>query len=120
MSFMNSLGPIQYPLWIVLLLTLVQIVRSTVELVRSETPSPLRRHSILVLGTLGACLGVLGTLIGVHVMSRVIAEAGDVAATTAWNGVRVALGPSIVGLFVLGLASVAWLALQYVAGRSKA
>ena len=29
-----------------------------------------------------------------------------------------AIGPSIFGFFVLSLASVAWLALQYAAGRT--
>ena len=38
-------------------------------------------------------------------------------APVAWDGIGVALGPSVFGFFLLGVASVAWLALQYVAGR---
>lgn len=118
MSFLESLGPIQYPLWIVVLLMLVQIVRSIAELVRSDGPgSLLRTHSILVLGVLGACVGVLGSLIGIGVVADVMADAGTVDAPTAWSGVGVALGPSVVGFFLLGVAAVAWLGLQYAAGR---
>ena len=118
MSFIESLGLIQYPLWIVALLMLVQIARSIAELVRSNGPgSPLRTHSILVLGVLGACVGVLGSLIGVRVVADVVVRAGTVDAGTAWSGVGVALGPSVVGFFVLGVAAVVWLGLQYVAGR---
>ena len=119
MSFVESLGPIQYPLWIVVLLMLVQIARSIAELIRSEGPgSPLRTHSILVLGVLGACLGVLGSLIGVRVVADVVAKTGTaITASTAWDGIGVALGPSVFGFFLLGVAAVVWLALQYVAGR---
>lgn len=118
MSLIESLGPIQYPLWIVVLLMLVQIVRSIAELVRSDCPgSALRTHSILVLGVLGACVGVLGSLIGVRVVAHAMAEAGTVDTPTAWSGVGVALGPSVAGFFLLGVAAVVWLGLQYLAGR---
>jgi len=72
MSFIQSLGPIQYPLWIVAFLMLVQIVRGFAHTVGTERRhSPLRTHSILVLGTLGACVGVLGSLIGIRVVANV-------------------------------------------------
>ncbi len=117
-SFIQSLGIIQYPLWIVLILTLVQTVRCTAALVRREDPgSPLSSHSVLVLGALGACLGILGSLMGVHVTAGAIVGAGQVSAAVAWGAVGLAVGPSIFGFFVLGLASVGWLALQYAAGR---
>ena len=119
LSFIQSLGIVQFPLWIVLILTLVQTVRCTAELVRPEGPaSPLRSHSVLVLGGLGASLGLLGSLIGLRVTAGAITAAGEVSAAVAWDGVSLALGPSIFGFFVLGLASVAWLALQYGAGRA--
>ena len=118
MAFIESLGPIQYPLLIAVLLVLVQIVRSIAELARSDGPgSPLRTHSILVLGVLGACVGVLGSLIGVRVVADAMTKAGAPTGPTAWSGVGVALGPSVVGFSVLGVAAVVWLALQYVAGR---
>ncbi|MCY3547615.1 MAG: hypothetical protein OXH49_12115 [Gemmatimonadetes bacterium] len=120
MSFIQSLGIIQYPLWIVLILTLIQTVRCTAALVRREDAgSPLRSHSVLVLGALGACLGILGSLIGVRVTAGAIVDAGQVSAAVAWEAMGLAVGPSIFGFFLLGLAAVAWLALQYAAGRAS-
>ena len=120
MSLIQSLGPIQYPLWIVVLLMLVQIVRSIAGLVCSDGPgSPLRTHSILVLGVLGACVGVLGSLIGMRVAADAVANAGTVDTPTAWSGVGVALGPPVVGFFLLGVAAVVWLGLQYAAARTS-
>lgn len=118
MAFIESLGLIQYPLWIVVLLMLVQIARNIAELIRSDGPgSPLRTHSILVLGVLGACVGVLGSLIGVRVVADAMAQAGTMTGPVAWSGVGVALGPSVAGFFLLGVAAVVWLGLQYLSGR---
>ena len=118
MSFFDSLGVIQYPIWIVLVLMLVQIVRATVDLVRPGVPAVgLRIHSILILGALAACLGVLGSLVGVWLAAEAISRAGEVSPSLVWSGIQVTLGSSIVGFLILGLASVAWLALQYASGR---
>ena len=120
MSFFESLGFIQYPIWIVLILMLVQIVRATVDLVRPGAPAVgLRIHSILIFGALAACLGVLGSLVGVWLAAEAISRAGEVSSSLVWSGIQVALGSSIVGLLILGFASVAWLALQYAAARGQ-
>ena len=120
MSFFQSLGVIQYPIWIVLVLMLVQVARATVDLVRpGAATASLRIHSILILGALAACLGVLGSLVGVWMAAGVISRAGDVSPALAWGGIQVALGSSIVGFLILGLASIAWLALQYAAARRR-
>ncbi len=118
MSFIASLGDIQYPLWIVLILVLLQIARCTAQLVRGEGPgSPLRTHSILVLGALGACLGVLGTLIGVRVVADAVATVADMDGATAREAIGTTLAPSVLGFSMLGIASVAWLTLQYGTAR---
>lgn len=120
MSFLSSLGVIQYPIWIVLILMLVQIGRATVDQSRPDVPvAGLRIHSILVLGALAACLGVLGSLVGVWMAAELIARAGDVSPSLAWSGIGVALGSSIVGFLILGLAAVAWLVLQYATARRQ-
>lgn len=120
MSFLNSLGVIQYPIWIVLILMLVQIGRATVDQFRPGVPvAGLRIHSILVLGSLAACLGVLGSLVGVWMAAELISRAGDVSPSLVWSGIRIALGSSIVGFLILGLASVAWLVLQYLTARRQ-
>lgn len=120
MSFFDSLGLIQYPIWLVLILMLVQIVRATVDLVRPGVPTVgLRIHSILIFGALAACLGVLGSLVGVWLAAEAISLAGEVSSSLVWSGIQVALGSSIVGLLILGFASVAWLALQYAAAHRQ-
>ena len=118
MTFINSLGDIQYPIWIVLILMLVQIARCAAQVIRGEgSVSPLRTHSILMLGALAACLGVLGSLLGVSNMATVIEQAGGVSSATAWSGVGIVATPSILGFGILGTASVAWLVLQYATAR---
>ena len=120
MTFFDSLGLIQYPIWLVLILMLVQIGRATVDQFRPEAPAAgLRIHSILILGALAACLGVLGSLVGVWMAAELISRAGNVSAGLVWSGIQVALGSSIVGFLILGLAAVAWLALQYTAARRQ-
>ena len=52
-----------------------------------------------------------------RVVAGTMARAGAEDPQTAWSGVGVALGPSVFGFSLLGVAAVAWLGLQYVAGR---
>ena len=120
MSFFDSLGLIQYPIWIVLILMLVQIVRATVDLVRpGASVSSLRIHSVLVLGALAACLGVLGSLIGAWMAAGLISQVSEVSSSLIWSGIQVTMGSSVVGFVILGFASIAWLALQYASARRE-
>lgn len=120
MSFIESLGVIQYPIWIVVILMVAQIVRAAIDLFRNGSPPPgLRIHSILILGALAACLGVLGSLVGVWMVAEAISRAGEASAGLVWSGIQVTLGTSIVGFLILGVASAAWLALQYAAARLR-
>lgn len=120
MSVIDSLGITAYPLFIILLVTLVQMARCTIAVLGPQSPgSPLRIHSVLVLGALGSCVGLLGSLIGVQAMASAIAYSGEIDAVTIWEGVGITLGPSIFGFIILGTASVGWLALQWGAGRTS-
>jgi len=121
MSFFRETGFIAYPLSIVAIFLVLQTVRGILDVARSgpESGATLRIHSVLVLGVLGACLGVLGTLIGIMMAASFIERAGEVSPRLVWGGVRVALGSSVVGFLMLGFASIAWLALQYVKGRRE-
>lgn len=117
MSMIQSLGITAYPLFVVAFLTLVQIARGTIDVVGADGPgSPLRIHSVLVLGALGSCVGLLGSLFGVQAMADAIAYAGEIDTVTLWEGVGITVGPSVFGFIILGVAAVAWLALHGVAG----
>ena len=118
MSFFQSLGLIQYPIWLVLILMLVQIGRATRDLFRpGAAEAGLRIHSILILGSLAACLGILGSLIGVWMVADFLVEVNELSPSLVWSGIQVTIGSSVVGLIILGVASVAWLGLQYAAAR---
>ena len=120
MSFFDSLGLIQYPIWLVLILMLVQIGRAIIDLVRpGAPPTTLRIHSVLVLGALAACLGVLGSLIGVWIVADFLSQANEASPSLVWSGIQVTMGSSVVGFVILGFASIAWLALQYAAARRR-
>ncbi|MYG80695.1 MAG: hypothetical protein F4187_02480 [Gemmatimonadetes bacterium] len=113
----DSLGPVAYPLFLVSFLTLVQIGRGAIDVVGGDGPgSPLKIHSVLVLGALGACVGLVGSLMGVQAMATAITFAGEIDAATIWQGVGITVGPSVFGFLILGVAAVAWLVLQGVAG----
>lgn len=117
MSMIDSLGPVAYPLLIVSLLTLVQIARGAIDVLDGDGPgSPLKVHSVLVLGALGSCVGLVGSLMGVQAMASAIAYSGEIDAVTIWEGVGITVGPSVFGFLILGVAAVAWLALQGIAG----
>lgn len=119
MEFFRSLGVIGIPLVIVLLLLLVHLGRTIRDWrqLGAEAAATPRIHTLLVLGVLGACLGVLGTLVGVWMAAGAIAAAGEVSPALAWGGIRVALTSSIFGFLILGIAAIAWLGLQYAEGR---
>lgn len=117
MSMIDSLGAVAYPLLLVSLLTLVQTGRGAIDVLGSDGPgSPLKIHSVLVLGALGSCVGLVGSLVGVQAMASAIAYSGEVDTMTIWEGVGITVGPSVFGFLILGIAAVAWLALQGVAG----
>ena len=121
MSFFEEIGFIRYPLLVVLVFMLVQTGRGIFDLTRTRLAdgATLRIHSILVLGVLGACLGLIGTLVGVYLAAGYIERAGEVSTSLVWGGIKVALGSSVVGFLMLGFGSIAWLVLQYARGRRE-
>ena len=73
--------------------------------------------AILVLGVVAACVGMIGTLVGIWHTSGLISAAGEVGTVLVWSMIRVAMTPSIIGFSILTIASVAWLVLHYWNGR---
>lgn len=123
MRFFTEMGFMAYPLTIVALLLVIEIVRATRAVTRADSSAPeaaARIHVVLVWGVLGAALGILGTLVGVSVAADFLERAGSVSPGLVWGGIRVALSTAIVGMLLLGIASIAWLALQFRNGRNAA
>jgi hypothetical protein len=121
MNFFQSMGFIAYPLAIVTLFLVVEVVRAVwaVSMADAET-APLasaRIHPILVWGVLAAVVGFIGTVVGLAMAAQAIERAGNAPPGLVWGGVKVTLGSTIVGMLLLTFASIAWLTLQFVNGR---
>ena len=103
------------PHFALLLLVLVQIGR----VVHAKARRPGERiadsqfAAILVLGVVAACVGMIGTLVGIWQTSGLISAAGEVGTVLVWSMIRVAMTPSIIGFSILTIASAAWLVLHY-------
>ena len=119
MSFFQSSGIVGIPLALVLILVLIQVARVVSARVRrgADVVVASQLGAMLVLGVVGACLGVFGTLVGIWVSAGAITVAGEVSAALVWSMIRVALTPAIMGFFILGVASIGWLVLHYWSGR---
>ena len=119
MSFFQSSGIVGIPLALVLILVLIQLARVVSARVRLGAHGVVASQlgAILVLGVVGACLGMLGTLVGIWVSAGAITAAGEVSAALVWSMIRVALTPAIMGFFILGVASIGWLVLHYWSGN---
>ncbi|MCG8467289.1 MAG: hypothetical protein MJB57_03655 [Gemmatimonadetes bacterium] len=121
MSFYEEMGFIAYPLTVIGVLLVAQTMRCIVGVARSDAAEagPLRIHSILILGVLGTCVGLLGTLVGVYLAASVMASVDQVDPQLAWGGLKVTLGSSIVGFLLLGFSSIVWLGLQYASHQRE-
>lgn len=102
-----------------LVLVLAQIGRAALAMARrpGERIADTRFAAILVLGVLAACVGIIGTLVGIWQTSGLITAAGEIGTVLVWSMIRVAMTPSIIGFSILAIASVAWLVLHYWNGH---
>ncbi|MDX1395387.1 MAG: MotA/TolQ/ExbB proton channel family protein [Gemmatimonadota bacterium] len=123
-EFFVSMGFIRYPLVIIAVFLLVEIVHASMAVARANGESvaavSARIHPVLVWGVLGAVIGVIGTVVGIALAASYLERAGGGEPALIWGGIKVALGPTIVGMLLLGVASIAWLSLQFGNGRRGA
>ena len=121
MTFFREMGFIAYPLTIVAAFLAIEIVRAAREVLGGGAPSAAatsaRIHPVLLWGVLAAVLGVLGTVIGVFQMAEALSRVESATPTLIWGGIKVALGSTIVGMLLMGIAAIAWLTLQFRNGR---
>lgn len=112
-ALFSNMGFIRWPMLIAAAFLLLQIARAVIA-ARSPTGAARTRHAVLVWGFLNALLGVLGTVLGLAVTAGSVAAAGRIEPTLLGGGLQIALSPSILGLLLLTVAIIAWLALQAV------
>lgn len=110
-NLFSNMGVIQWPMLVAAAFLLLQIARA-VAAARNPTGAARARHAVLAWGFLNALLGVLGTVLGLAVAARSVAQAGRIEPTVLGGGLQIALSPSILGFLLLTVAIVAWLVLQ--------
>jgi len=121
-AFIQEMGVMRYPLFLAALFLFIQIGYAAWAL---RVPSvgrgdAMKLHAVLVWGGLCALLGVLGTVVGLSVAAGAISRAAAVSPAVIWGGVKVALSTTVVGLVLLTVAVLAWLALGWARSRASA
>lgn len=108
-------GPMMYPLVLIALVVLALGVWMTLRVRRVTAPDPGLETGIdatLFWGAWAGLVGVLGTLVGVYQAAGSIQGAGEVSASLAWGGIRVALITTLFGLIIFAVAALAWFGLR--------
>lgn len=107
-----------FPMWFVLIAGLVGLALAFDAgrklLGETTTASGLLAeiNGVLFWGGFASVLGLIGTLVGVALMARALAQAGAATASVIWGGLRVALIPTVFGLLVLSVCLLAWYGLR--------
>lgn len=88
----------------------------------AEPPAEVDRwlQAILFWGGMAVLLGLLGTVVGVIVMTQAISLAGSVEPPLVWSGFGVSLITFVFGLLIFLFAAFAWFALRHWSGRVAA
>lgn len=114
-EWFSSGGVVMWPLLVLALGVVGLGAREAVLLRRMDTHHDAHRASpatILFWGGVSLLLGLLGTVVGIVIMARNVAAAGEVNASLVWGGVGVSLVPLVFGILTFLLAAFLWLPLD--------
>lgn len=112
--FLNG-GIMMWPLLVLTLGIVVLAGREAMALSAAADQPGTRRASlgtILFWGGVSLLVGLLGTVVGIVIMARNIAAAGEVSSALVWGGVGVSLAPLVFGILIFLLAGFLWLPLH--------
>jgi biopolymer transport protein ExbB/TolQ len=119
-AFFAQMGIWAYPMLLVALLLVVQIIRVMAGLqARARGRGSPSGGTILVWGALAGVLGFLGTAVGISLAAGVIETAPSLSPGVIAGGVKVALSTTVFGLVLFASALVAWLVVRLLEGRLK-
>jgi len=120
--FVAMLGPWLYPLGVLSVVLVADVVRAAVATAGRGTRAP--HHTVLAWGVLAAAVGALGTVEGVGRLALGAREAAggermelDRLLDVVEGGAIVAATPATAGLGLLAFSLVAWIVLQYAFTR---
>ncbi|MFV1988477.1 MAG: MotA/TolQ/ExbB proton channel family protein, partial [Gemmatimonadota bacterium] len=97
-EFFVSMGVIRYPLVIVTVFLLVEIVHASLAVSRADGHSAAvsaRIHPVLVWGVLAAVVGILGTVVGIAIAASYLEQVEAANSSLVWGGMKVALSSTI-------------------------
>jgi cbb3-type cytochrome oxidase subunit 3 len=121
LTFMKQSGPfilLQFVLaWVILLLTLVNIVRLALRKGRRAAGLRTSIDAILFWGCLTAVFGFLGQWVGLNRAANAIVEAHGVSPPMVVLGFGESLGTTVFGMFTLAVAACLWFALRVTQHR---
>lgn len=112
--FMSG-GVVMWPLLVLALGVVGLGAREAVMLRRLDPRGASHRASpatILFWGAVSLLVGLLGTVVGIVIMARNVAAAGEVSGSLVWGGVGVSLVPLVFGILTFLVAAFLWLPLD--------
>lgn len=114
MDWFMSGGVIMWPLLILALGVIGLAAREALLLQRADNrPRPATTAgAILFWGGVALLVGALGAVVGIVIMARNVAVAGEVSSTLAWSGVGMSLVPLVFGIVIFLVAALLWLPLN--------
>lgn len=116
-------GVIMWPLLVLALGVLGLGVREGVVVRRLDARDDAHRASpatLLFWGGVSLLVGLLGTVVGIVIMARNVAAAGEVSGSLVWGGVGVSLVPLVFGILTFLMAAFLWLPLDAWRRRTRA
>lgn len=118
-TFLNG-GVVMWPMTATLIGVIWLTLRAAVRLRNGDADLDAVEHetqAILFWGVISLVLGVLGTVLGVVIMTQAVVLANAVEPALVWGGVGVAAVSLIFGLTIFLLSSVCWFLLNRWAVR---
>ena len=110
--FIRGMGVFFYPMLVISVAIVVQIIRKAVDLGGSRDLPPYRLekglHAILFWGVVGSLVGVLGQYSGMYKSLIVISRAKELSPQMIAMGLAQAISTTIFGLLILIVAAIAW------------
>lgn len=115
-QFLTEAGPLILPIILLTLVIGLLVLWNVLCLLLRRDDLPARRRqsvdAVLFWGGVAAVLGFLGQWIGIHKMTRIVAERGIVSPSAVAYGISESLLTPIAGMTVLVAAALLWFFLR--------